>query len=158
MTALRRYHAAVWDEPLVMELAREGRRGQRLRRQADGDASATPSAGPGRGCAAARRRRCPELSEPDVLRHYLHLSQETLGMMGISLFGTCTMKYNPRLGEAFAARPELAELHPYQDEETLQGVLELVHGLDLILRGLSGHGRVRLPGGRRRPRRVHASP
>ena len=72
----------------------------------------------------------PELSEPEVLRHYLHLSQETLGMMGISLFGTCTMKYNPRLGEALAARPELAELHPHQDDDTLQGVLELVHGLD----------------------------
>src|SRR5262249_62307249 len=80
----------------------------------------------------------PELSEPDVLRHYLHLSQETLGMMGISLFGTCTMKYNPRVGEALAARPELADLHPHQDEETLQGVLALVHGLDEILRGLSG--------------------
>jgi glycine dehydrogenase subunit 2 len=37
-----------------------------------------------------------------------------------------------------AARPEIAELHPHQDEETLQGVLELVHSLDLILRGLSG--------------------
>src|SRR5207253_6158268 len=83
----------------------------------------------------------PELSEPDVLRHYLHLSQETLGMMGISLFGTCTMKYNPRLGEAFAARPELAELHPYQDEETLQGVLQLVYELDEILCALSGMDR-----------------
>ena len=62
-------------------------------------------------------------------------------MMGVSLFGTCTMKYNPRLATELAARPEIAELHPDQDDETLQGVLELVHGLDLILRGLSGHGR-----------------
>ena len=59
-------------------------------------------------------------------------------MMGVSLFGTCTMKYNPRLATELAARPEIAELHPDQDDETLQGVLELVHGLDLILRGLSG--------------------
>ncbi len=44
-------------------------------------------------------------------------------MMGISLFGTCTMKYNPRLNELIAARPWLAELHPGQDEDTLQGVL-----------------------------------
>ncbi len=80
----------------------------------------------------------PELSEPEVLRHYLHLSQETLGMMGVSLFGTCTMKYNPRLATEIAARPEIAELHPDQDDETLQGILELVHGLDLILRGVSG--------------------
>ena len=47
-----------------------------------------------------------------MLRHYLHLSQETLGMMGVSLFGTCTMKYNPRLATELAARPEIAELHP----------------------------------------------
>src|SRR5206468_12740369 len=101
-----------------------------------------------RGVAAASllpagRRRSdrpalPYLSEPDVLRHYLHLAQETLGMMGISLFGTCTMKYNPRLGETLATRPQLAELHPHQDEETLQGVLELVAGLNRILCGLSG--------------------
>jgi glycine dehydrogenase subunit 2 len=59
-------------------------------------------------------------------------------MMGISLFGTCTMKYNSRLNEAVAARPELAEVHPYQPPETLQGVLEIIHGFDCILRELSG--------------------
>jgi glycine dehydrogenase subunit 2 len=140
MSELRRYHAAVWDEPLVMELSRAGRRGL-LVPQAEpsvrarvGDASSLIPEGMRRSV----RPELPELSEPDVLRHYLHLAQETLGMMGISLFGTCTMKYNPRIGEAFAARPELAELHPYQDVSTLQGVLELVHGLDEILRGLSG--------------------
>ena len=143
MTQLRRYHAAVWDEPLVMELSREGRRGlvvpeaEREVRDRVGDAaSLLPDA-----MRRAERPALPELSEPDVLRHYLHLSQETLGMMGISLFGTCTMKYNPRLGEAFAARPELAELHPYQDEETLQGVLQLVYELDEILCALSGMDR-----------------
>ena len=83
----------------------------------------------------------PELSEPEVQRHYLHLSQETLGMMGVSLFGTCTMKYNSRLNEAVAARPEVAETHPYQHEDTLQGTLELIHGFDLILRELSGMDR-----------------
>jgi len=129
---MRRYHAAVWDEPLVMELGREGRRGQIF--GAEGDATSLIPASMRR----ATPPELPELSEPDVLRHYLHLSQETLGMMGISLFGTCTMKYNPRLGEALAARPELAELHPYQPEDTLQGVLAAIHGLDEILRGLSG--------------------
>lgn len=140
MTQLRRYHAAVWDEPLVMELGREGRRAQlfpqaepEVRARVGDAASLLPQA-----MRRTERPALPEMSEPDVLRHYLHLSQETLGMMGISLFGTCTMKYNPRLGENLAARPELAELHPYQDEETLQGVLQLVHGLDEILSGLSG--------------------
>jgi glycine dehydrogenase subunit 2 len=140
MTRLRRYHAAVWDEPLVLEIGREGRRGQLFPEAEEeirarvGDARSLLPAGMAREAPPA----LPELSEPDVLRHYLHLSQETLGMMGVSLFGTCTMKYNPRLGEAIAARPELAELHPFQDESTLQGVLELVFGLDRILCELSG--------------------
>jgi glycine dehydrogenase subunit 2 len=137
---LRRYHAAVWDEPLVMELGARGRRGVVYDEpEADiarlvGDLDALVPAGLRRSTPP----ELPELSEPEVLRHYLHLSQETLGMMGVSLFGTCTMKYNPRLATEMAARPEIAELHPDQDDETLQGVLELVHGLDLILRGLSG--------------------
>ncbi|MBA2474619.1 MAG: glycine dehydrogenase subunit 2, partial [Actinobacteria bacterium] len=137
---LRRYHAAVWDEPLVLELGRPGRRGAVFGdvepevRQAVGDPAALVPAELRRSAPP----ELPELSEPEVLRHYLHLSQETLGMMGVSLFGTCTMKYNPRLAWELVARPEIAELHPDQDDETLQGILELVHGLDLILRGLSG--------------------
>src|SRR5204863_2764814 len=125
-----------WHEPLVMELGAAGRRGY-IPPRSEGLAANAIDAIP----ATLRRDsppRLPELTEFEVQRHYLHLAQQTLGMMGISLFGTCTMKYNPRVGEAFAARPELAELHPRQDGETLQGVLELVHGLDETLRGLSG--------------------
>ena len=137
---LRRYHAAVWDEPLVMEMGSPGRRGVVFDppepgiEAVVGDLEALVPDGMWRSSPPV----LPELSEPEVLRHFLHLSQETLGMMGVSLFGTCTMKYNPRLATEIAARPEIAELHPDQDDETLQGVLELVHGLDLILRGVSG--------------------
>src|SRR4051794_31123290 len=140
MTKLRAYHAPVWDEPVIMEMGHPGRRGlvfpqaEPEVREAVGDAAALVPAGMRR----AKPPALPELSEHEVLRHYLHLSQETQGMMGISLFGTCTMKYNPRLGEALTARPELAELHPDQDEETPQGVLERVHGLDRILCSLTG--------------------
>jgi len=139
-TSLRRYHAAVWDEPLITELGAPGRRGLVM-----------PSAEPEvaldeaelSGLVPATMRRSvppslPELSEFEVQRHFLHLSQETLGMMGVNLFGTCTMKYNPRVNQHLATRPEIAELHPDQHEETLQGVLAIVHGLDEILRELSG--------------------
>jgi len=137
---LRRYHAAVWDEPLVMQLGHPGRRGQVF---PDVEPAVKKAVGEARtlipaGMARAQPPQLPELSEPEVQRHYLHLSQETLGMMGISLFGTCTMKYNARVSEAVAARPELAEVHPYQPEETLQGILEIIHSFDLILRELSG--------------------
>src|SRR5881628_3640526 len=99
-----------------MELSREGRRGlvvpeaeQEVRDRVGDAASLLPPA-----MRRVERPALPELSEPDVLRHYLHLSQETLGMMGISLFGTCTMKYNPRLATELVARPEIAEVHPEQ--------------------------------------------
>src|SRR5687768_2942070 len=135
MTKLRRYHAAVWDEPVVMEMGHAGRRGLVF---PAAEPAVRDAVGPAEALVprALRRRQppaLPELPEPEVLRHYLHLSQETLGMMGISLFGTCTMKYNAPVNEAVAMRPEIAELHPDQDEDTLQGVLAAIHGLDRIL-------------------------
>ncbi len=150
MTRLRRYHAAVWDEPVVLELGTPGARGIEI---PPVEAELAAEVGePGDLLPASMRRQTPpalpELSEPEVLRHYLHLSQETLGMMGISLFGTCTMKYNPRVNEAVASEHCVAELHPHQDEETLQGVLEIVHRFDQALCELSGMDRfVFQPGG-----------
>ena len=140
---LRRYRSAVWDEPVVMQMGVPGRRGFFAPEIEPGIAAAVPSAEALVPAGMARRipPALPEMSEPDVLRHYLHLSQETMGMVGISLFGTCTMKYNPRVSEALAARPDLAALHPRQDDATLQGVLEILHGFDLILRELSGMDR-----------------
>ncbi len=142
-TKLRRYHAAVWDEPVIMEMGVAGRRGCHFPTaeaaivRTVGNATNLIPKGMGRNAPP----ELPELSEPDVLRHYLHLSQETLGMMGISLFGTCTMKYNPRLTEDLALRPQVADLHPNQDVSTLQGVLEVIYRFDRLLRALSGMDR-----------------
>jgi len=139
-TKLCDYHAPVWSEPVIMEMGRPGRRGLLFPPVDDGIRGAVGNAS--NLIPATMRRQAapalPELSEPEVVRHYVRLSQQTLGMIGISLFGTCTMKYNSALGEALAARPELAALHPCQPPDTLQGILEIIHGLDLILRELSG--------------------
>ena len=140
MSKMRRYHAAVWDEPVIMEMGAKGRRGLVFR---EAEKKVADVVGPAellipQGMHREDPPNLPELSEQEVQRHYLHLSQETLGMMGISLFGTCTMKYNPRINEIIAARPEIAETHPLQDVQTLQGTLELIHNFDLILRELSG--------------------
>ena len=134
------YHAAVWSEPVVMEMGSPGRRGQVYPAPEEQVGKAVGKAEDLVPPAMLRTDRpaLPELSEPEVQRHYLHLSQETLGMMGVSLFGTCTMKYNARLAEAIAMRPALAEVHPLQHERTLQGILEIIYKFDLILRELSG--------------------
>ena len=139
-TQLRRYHAAVWDEPLIMEMGISGRRGCHFPPAEEAVATAMGTAAELTPESMRRETppRLPEMSEPDVLRHYLHLSQQTLGMMGISLFGTCTMKYNPRLTENLAARPWIADLHPKQDPSTLQGILEIVHNLNELLCEVSG--------------------
>lgn len=144
MTTSRRYQAPVWDEPLILEQGAPGRRGAVPPAPIAGATAPEPPAGLRRAAPPA----LPEVAEPDVLRHYLHLSQETMGMVGISLFGTCTMKYNPRVNERFAALAELADVHPHQEDSTVQGLLEIVHRMDLALRELSGMDRfVFQPGG-----------
>jgi glycine dehydrogenase subunit 2 len=140
------YRAARWGEPIVMEMGRPGRRAQ-LIPTFNGPGTAADSAIP-EHLRRSRPPALPELSEFEVQRHYLHLSQMTLGMMGINLFGTCTMKYNARIHELLTARPDLAETHPGQDPETLQGTLAILWEFEQILRELSGMDRfVFQPGG-----------
>lgn len=139
-TKLREYHAPVWSEPVILEMGYPGRRGV-LFSPVENTVRATVGEAADLIPPSMRRLQkpaLPELSEPEVLYHYLRLSQQTLGMMNISLFGTCTMKYNAQINEAMAWRPEITRLHPYQDEDTMQGALEIVYGMDKILRELSG--------------------
>lgn len=136
----KQVHQARWNEPVVMEMGYPGRRGAVFPAPEPGVAKAV---GKARALVpAAMRRRTkpalPEMTEPDVLRHYLHLSQMVHGMMGVNLFGTCTMKYNPRISTHLTLRPEVAAIHPHQPAETMQGLLAIVHGFDMILRALSG--------------------
>jgi glycine dehydrogenase subunit 2 len=137
---IRKYHAASWDEPLVMDLSQPGRRGA-MAPEIEGEIASTVGDPTSLVPSALRRKDAPvlpEMSEFEVQRHYLHLSQQTLGMMGISLFGTCTMKYNPRLNERLVYSPFVAEMHPHQDPATMQGILEIIYRFDEILRDLSG--------------------
>lgn len=137
---MKNFHAASWDEPLVMQMGSTGRRGAILPAVEPGIAQVI---GDARNLVDVSMRReylptLPELSEFEVERHYLHLSQQTMGMMGVSLFGTCTMKYNPRVSENLVYQPFVSQLHPFQHEDTLQGALEIVYRFDEILRELSG--------------------
>jgi glycine dehydrogenase subunit 2 len=43
--------------------------------------------------------------------------------------GSCTMKYNPKVNEQTASLPGFTSIHPLQDEDTVQGALELMHSL-----------------------------
>jgi glycine dehydrogenase subunit 2 len=81
----------------------------------------------------------PELSEPDIVRHYANLS--TLNMSVDTHFyplGSCTMKYNPKRNERLAALPGLADLHPYQPDTTLQGLFAILFELQEMLAEIAG--------------------
>ena len=87
----------------------------------------------------------PELSEPDVVRHFTNLS--TLNMSVDTHFyplGSCTMKYNPKRNERLAALPGFLHLHPYQPDRTSQGMLELLCRAQQMLAEIAGMDAVSL--------------
>jgi glycine dehydrogenase subunit 2 len=142
-TLLRKFHQARWDEDIVFEMSVPGERGVFVREAEEGvrnevgdGVSAIP--------ASLRRKelpRLPEINQMRVLRHFMHLSQETMGTdvtIDISQ-GTCTMKYSPKVQEHMAARhPGLTELHPLQPTVTMQGLLEMLYKLEQYFKAISG--------------------
>jgi glycine dehydrogenase subunit 2 len=83
--------------------------------------------------------RLPEVSEPEIVRHYVRLSKRNFDLdSGFYPLGSCTMKHNPRLHERVAALPGHARLHPLQDPERAQGALELMWNLERSLSEISG--------------------
>ncbi|MBV9333502.1 MAG: aminomethyl-transferring glycine dehydrogenase subunit GcvPB [Candidatus Eremiobacteraeota bacterium] len=81
----------------------------------------------------------PDNSELDVVRHFTRLSQRTFGIdLGFYPLGSCTMKYNPRVNDAIATRPEFAELHPYTPDDLAQGALAVMYELERSLSSLFG--------------------
>jgi len=148
---LRRFHQARWDEPIIFELSRAGQRGilvppveEEIRAQV-GDAMV--------GLPAFMRRKeppaLPELSQPQVLRHYVRLSQENLGTdLNIDVGqGTCTMKYSPKINDQLARAPKMSEVHPLQEEGTVQGILGIMYRFEEILKAISGLDRFSLQPG-----------
>jgi glycine dehydrogenase subunit 2 len=81
----------------------------------------------------------PEVSEPELVRHYVRLSKRNFDLdSGFYPLGSCTMKHNPRLHERVAALPGHARLHPLQDPARAQGALELMWNLERSLAEISG--------------------
>ncbi len=81
----------------------------------------------------------PELAEGDVIRHFTNLS--TLNMSVDTHFyplGSCTMKYNPKRNERLAGMPGLADVHPLQSDDTVQGMLRILYELQQMLAEISG--------------------
>lgn len=145
---LRRFHQAKWDEPIIFELSRPGQRGilvpeveEGIEQQVGDVLADLPD--------DLRRENLPELPEiaqPQVLRHYVRLSQENLGAdFNIDVGqGTCTMKYSPKINDQLARLPQMADIHPLQDQSTVQGILEIMYRFEGFLKEISGLDRFSL--------------
>ena len=92
-------------DKLIFELSKEGRTGFSLPVNRFPKADELPS-----NLQREAALRLPEVSEPDVVRHYTNLSQMNFGVdTGFYPLGSCTMKYNPKINE------EVAALKVYQE-------------------------------------------
>ena len=143
MTALRTQSgaetAAPALEPLLVELARPGRAGRHVHAGEDAEPVLPES---------FRRRAAldlPELTEPQVVRHFTHLAQLNYSVdTGMYPLGSCTMKYNPKVNDRVASLPGFADIHPGQPDETLQGALRLLYELQDLLAKVTGMDAVTL--------------
>jgi len=151
-TRLRKFHQAKWDEPIIFELTKKGERGLLI---SEAEKEIEESIGDGISALPDKMKRkeapgLPEISQMRVLKHYLRLSQQCLGAdLNVDIGqGTCTMKYSPKINEILIRSPKVTELHPLQDESTVQGALEIIYKLDTFLREISGLSQFSLqPGG-----------
>ena len=130
-------------ELLSFELSRPGAQAPRLPEAgvtAPGSAEVLP-----KEALRAQAPDLPRLSEPEIMRHYSRMASLNYSISEqFYPLGSCTMKYNPVANEAAAALPGFAGLHPYQDEQTVQGALELMWRLERALCAVVGVDRVTL--------------
>jgi glycine dehydrogenase subunit 2 len=135
------YKQASWDEPIIFNLGKKGRRGHMLPRVEEetvGSVSKLDSLIPAK-MHRTNRPGLPELSEVEVVRHFTRLSEMNYGVdSGLYPLGSCTMKYNPKINELLAGLETFSTLHPYQDGSTVQGILEIMYTLERWLSELTG--------------------
>ncbi|MFW3146033.1 MAG: aminomethyl-transferring glycine dehydrogenase subunit GcvPB [Thermoplasmatota archaeon] len=129
------FRQARYDEPLLIEKGKPGRTGTALPPWDDlrSVKELIPEGMERQGL------KLPELSEPEVIRHYVRLSQMNYGTdSGIYPLGSCTMKYNPKVNDRIASHPTLLRMHPLQPEDTAQGMLRMMYELQEALNEIGG--------------------
>lgn len=136
------FHQAKWNEPIIFELHQPGEVGVEVPQpsQEVKDAVGNGISFLPKNMKREKKPNLPEIGQARVLRHYLRLSQETLGSdFNVEIGqGTCTMKYIPKINELLIRNQKITELHPLQDLGTVQGMLEIIHNMDLAMREVSG--------------------
>ena len=122
-------------EPLLFDRSRPGRCGFAV---PEDHFSSAGSGIPEKFCRTSLEG-LPELTEPEVVRHYTRLSQFNFGVdTGFYPLGSCTMKYNPKINEVTSSLPGFTSIHPYFPETHVQGALRLMWELEQYLGEVSG--------------------
>ncbi len=122
------------DNQLSFEKSVSGRRGHILP-ACDVAASASLPA----ELLRAHSPALPELSEPEVIRHFVGLSRKNHGVdSGFYPLGSCTMKYNPKINEDVSSYDGFANTHPLTGCTHSQGNLQLMYDLTTMLAEVTG--------------------
>lgn len=140
---LRDFHEAKWDEPIIFEMHTSGERGvlvpdasESIKEMIKDELTIIPE-----GLRRKEPPALPEVGQMRVNRHYMRLSQMTLGNdISVDIGqGTCTMKYSPKVQEHLVrSNPDIAAIHPLQDESTIQGLLEIYYKTEQYMKAISG--------------------
>ena len=121
-------------DKLIFELSKEGRCGFSLPVNKFPEAPEVPLQ-----LRRAAPPALPQVSEPDVVRHYTNLSQMNFGVdTGFYPLGSCTMKYNPKINEEVAALPGFAGLHPLMHAGLTKGALKVYQEMNKALAAITG--------------------
>ncbi len=125
------------EEPTIFELSQPGRRSWQL------PTTGVPEWSAEELVPDAHRRRAPvplaEVSERDLVAHVTRLSHRQYSVdLGAYPLGSCTMKYNPKMCDALASLPGLADVHPAAPAKATQGWLALLVELEELLCEVTG--------------------
>ena len=120
--------------PTLFERSRPGRGGGKVPHPPKDALARIPA-----GQLRAEGPRLPEVSEPELTRHYVNLSQLNYAVdTGFYPLGSCTMKWNPKVNEWAARLNGFASLHPFAPDELAQGTLALLWELEQALAEIGG--------------------
>jgi len=118
---------------LLMEISSHGRLGTTLP-ELDVPQSKLPSSK-----ILRSNLNLPEVSESQLVRYFANLSQLNFSIdTNFYPLGSCTMKYNPKLHDEIASLPGFSNIHPLQEEESVQGALKIMHDLQILLAEITG--------------------
>ncbi len=125
------------DSQVIFEKSVKGRKGASLPNSDVPQVKLSDSISP--DLLRAKPANLPEVSEPQVVRHYVNLSVKNHHVdRDFYPLGSCTMKYNPKINDALASLPGFTNIHPNQPTEKVQGALHIIYELEHMLLKITG--------------------